>query len=124
MATEVSSVCPYCGVGCGMNLHVDQGKVIKVIGIKSHPTNFGRLCTKDSSSSQTLRESDRMETAFARIDRQRDPVQVKMDEAITKTAQRLKTILDTHGPDAISLYVSGQMSPVPTRISIKPMSFS
>lgn len=56
MATEVSSVRPYCGVGCGMNLHVDQGKVIKVIGVKSHPTNFGRLCTKDSSSSQALRE--------------------------------------------------------------------
>lgn len=110
MAAEVSSVCPYCGVGCGMNLHVDQGKVIKVSGLKGHPANFGRLCTKGSSSAQALRDSGRMESAFARSGRPHDPVQIRMDEAITRTARQLKTILEEHGPDAISLYVSGQMS--------------
>ncbi|MFT4191614.1 MAG: molybdopterin-dependent oxidoreductase, partial [Comamonas sp.] len=107
---EVKSVCPYCGVGCGMALHVDQGKVIKVSGLKNHPTNFGRLCTKGSTSAQALRESGRMESAFIRADRQRDPVQAPMDEAIAQTARRLKALLDAHGPDAISFYVSGQMS--------------
>lgn len=93
-----------------MTLHVDQGKVVKVSGIKTHPTNFGRLCTKGSNSAQALRESGRMASAFARLERQRDPVQIHMDEAITQTALRLKAILDEHGPDAISFYVSGQMS--------------
>lgn len=105
-----SSVCPYCGVGCGMNLHVDQGQVIKVSGLKTHPTNFGRLCTKGSTSAQALKGSGRMEAAFARTDRQREPVQLGMDEAIARTARRLKALLDAHGPDAISFYVSGQMS--------------
>lgn len=97
MAAEVSSVCPYCGVGCGMTLHVDQGRVIKVSGTKSHPANFGRLCTKGSSSSQALRDSGRMESAFARSGRQHDPVQIRMDEAIARTAQQLKAILQEHG---------------------------
>lgn len=110
MAAEVPSVCPYCGVGCGMGLHVDQGQVIKVTGLKNHPANFGRLCTKGSSSGQALRDSGRMESAFARSGRQRDPVQMRMDDAIRQTALQLKAILEAHGPDAISLYVSGQMS--------------
>ncbi len=110
MVREVPTVCPYCGVGCGMNLHVDQGRVVKVSGRKSHTANAGRLCTKGSSSAQALYGCGRMESAFARYDRQHEPVQMRMDEAIRQTARRLKALLDTHGPDAISLYVSGQMS--------------
>ncbi|CAM3913175.1 bifunctional nitrate reductase/sulfite reductase flavoprotein subunit alpha [Paracidovorax anthurii] len=110
ISTSVKTVCPYCGVGCGMALEVQGEKVVKVAGIKTHPANFGRLCTKGSTSAQALRGSGRMESAFLRTDRQRDPVQVRVDEAITQTARRLRAILDEHGPDAISFYLSGQMS--------------
>lgn len=106
----VSSVCPYCGVGCGMLIESDGKKVIKVTGDKNHPTNFGRLCTKGSSSALALRDSGRMEAAFVRVDRASQSVQTPMDDAITTTAKRLKAILDEHGPDALSFYVSGQMS--------------
>lgn len=93
-----------------MTLEVSDTKVIKVIGNKNHPANFGRLCTKGSTSAQALCESGRMESAFVRNARTEDPRPVAMDMAIKQTAQRLRAILDTHGPDAISLYVSGQMS--------------
>ena len=56
-ATPVKSVCPYCGVGCGMVLHVEEGEVVKVSGDSDHPTNFGRLCTKGSSAHVALRRS-------------------------------------------------------------------
>ncbi|THF61795.1 reductase [Pseudothauera nasutitermitis] len=110
MTREVDTVCPYCGVGCGMTLHVEGERVVKVTGTKAHPANFGRLCTKGSTSAQALRDAGRMESAFLRADRQQEPVRVDMDAAITQTARRLRAILDAHGPDAISLYVSGQMS--------------
>ncbi len=44
--SEVRSVCPYCGVGCGIVMSVADGKVGKISGDKLHPSNFGRLCTK------------------------------------------------------------------------------
>lgn len=106
----VSSVCPYCGVGCGMLLETDGKKILKVSGDKNHPTNFGRLCTKGQTSAQALRESGRMEAAFVRPDRSAQSVQTPMSDAIKTTAKRLKAILDEHGPDALSFYVSGQMS--------------
>ena len=107
---SVRSVCPYCGVGCGMVLETDGKKIIKVSGDKSHPANFGRLCTKGQTSAQALTNSGRMESAFVRSERNRDPVKAPMAQAIKTTAKRLREILDQHGPDAISFYVSGQMS--------------
>jgi sulfite reductase (NADPH) flavoprotein alpha-component len=107
---NIKSVCPYCGVGCGMILHVEDGQVVKVSGDKTHPTNFGRLCTKGSSSHLALRKSGRLENAFVRHDRNQAVAQLPMADAITDTATRLRKIMDEHGSDALSFYVSGQMS--------------
>ncbi|MCA3786391.1 molybdopterin-dependent oxidoreductase, partial [Burkholderia sp.] len=109
-ATPVKSVCPYCGVGCGMVLHVEDDEVVKVSGDSDHPTNFGRLCTKGSSAHVALRRSGRLDRAFVRRAREDDLVPLPARDAIAETARRLRAVLDTHGPDALSFYVSGQMS--------------
>ncbi|NBC69387.1 bifunctional nitrate reductase/sulfite reductase flavoprotein subunit alpha [Paenibacillus sacheonensis] len=107
---KVKSVCPYCGVGCGIVMEVQDNRVIKVTGDKEHPANFGRLCTKGSTSAQAIAESGRMEFAYIRKTRENEPVKTGMREAIRETAGRLRAILEAHGPDALSFYVSGQMS--------------
>jgi sulfite reductase (NADPH) flavoprotein alpha-component len=106
----LKSVCPYCGVGCGLVLETDGKKILKVSGDKNHPSNFGRLCTKGSTSAQALTHPGRMDAAFVRDRRDRDPVRTPIDRAIAATAERLKSILDRDGPDALAFYVSGQMS--------------
>ena len=109
-STTVRSVCPYCGVGCGIVMSVTDNQVTRVSGDKQHPSNFGRLCTKGLSCHQPLRESGRMEWAWLRDQRQREPVRLAMDQAIEQTARRLRAIIDRDGADAFALYVSGQMS--------------
>ena len=106
----VRSVCPYCGVGCGIVMQVEGNRVVKVTGDKTHPANFGRLCTKGTTCGKAIADSGRMENAYLRQERSRDPVRMAMDSAISETAARLRNILDNHGPDALSFYVSGQMS--------------
>ncbi|WP_379134842.1 sulfite reductase subunit alpha [Paenibacillus sp. sgz500958] len=107
---KVKSVCPYCGVGCGIVLEVSGNRVVKVTGDKDHPANFGRLCTKGNTCAEAITESGRMEYAYSRNTRKEQPYKADIDEAISETARRLRTILDKHGPDALSFYVSGQMS--------------
>jgi sulfite reductase (NADPH) flavoprotein alpha-component len=97
-------------VGCGIVMQVENNKVVKVIGDKAHPTNFGRLCTKGTTCGQAIAESGRMENAYLREQRDHDPVRIAMDTAISETAARLRHILDRDGPDALAFYVSGQMS--------------
>ncbi|WP_241075166.1 molybdopterin-dependent oxidoreductase, partial [Achromobacter insuavis] len=106
----VDTVCPYCGVGCGMTLHVEREQVVKITGNREHPSNFGRLCTKGSSAHIALRQSGRLEHAYVRARRGQDLAPRPMAETLRDTAGRLRAIIDAHGPDAVSLYVSGQMS--------------
>lgn len=106
----VASVCPYCGVGCGMLMEVADNKVVKLTGNKQHPANFGRLCTKGSSSHQVLGHSGRLDKAYVRHSRSQSPLPTPMAEAIAHTAAELNRIRAAYGPGAISFYVSGQMS--------------
>ena len=114
--TTVKSTCSYCGVGCGMLLDVavdpatGRRRVVKAYGDKDHPTNRGRLCTKGATSAEMLVAGGRLETAHVRRERGGTPVPTPVDAAIAETARRLKEIVAEHGPDAVALYVSGQMS--------------
>jgi len=44
-------ICPYCGTGCGMELHIRRGKVIFASGDRNNPVNRGALCVKGRSGS-------------------------------------------------------------------------
>ena len=81
------TVCPYCGVGCGMILHVADGRVERVSGDPEHPANFGQLCSKGSTVHQTIRSADRLTHAA-----QRRPGggwdRVPLDVAMQATADR------------------------------------
>ncbi|SFL82775.1 molybdopterin oxidoreductase [Nocardia asteroides NBRC 15531] len=114
-ADTVRTQCSYCGVGCGISVQTktDQSGarlIAKVSGDKLHPANAGRLCTKGATHAEMMAAPGRMETAYHRPERGQVPVPLPVDEAVHETAARLRAILDEHGPDAIALYVSGQMS--------------
>ncbi|MFE7804410.1 molybdopterin-dependent oxidoreductase [Streptomyces sp. NPDC057430] len=112
---QVRTVCSYCGVGCGLLLDIAAGPdgrrtVLKASGDKAHPANRGRLCTKGATTAEMLAAPGRLTTALVRPDRGAEPLPAPVDEAITSTALRLRAVIDEHGPDAVALYVSGQMS--------------
>ncbi|MFE2143412.1 molybdopterin-dependent oxidoreductase [Streptomyces sp. NPDC059456] len=113
---SVRTVCSYCGVGCGIVLGIGRDPVTgrrtvqKASGDKNHPTNFGRLCTKGSTSADMMAAAGRATKALVRSERGAEPREADVDAAITAVAGRLRAILDEHGPDALSFYVSGQMS--------------
>ncbi|NUO41390.1 MAG: molybdopterin-dependent oxidoreductase, partial [Streptomyces sp.] len=113
--SQVRSVCSYCGVGCGIVLDIGRGPdgrrtVLKATGDKAHPANAGRLCTKGATTAEMLAAPGRLTTALVRDDRGEEPVPAPMADAVAETARRLRQIIDTHGPDAVAFYVSGQMS--------------
>jgi sulfite reductase (NADPH) flavoprotein alpha-component len=113
--TKVRTVCSYCGVGCGLVLDVGRGPdgrrtVLKASGDKEHPANFGRLCTKGATTADMLAAAGRLTTALIRPDRGDEPQPASVAAAVAETARRLRAIVDEHGPDAVALYVSGQMS--------------
>ncbi|WP_405436137.1 bifunctional nitrate reductase/sulfite reductase flavoprotein subunit alpha [Streptomyces avidinii] len=112
---QVRTVCSYCGVGCGIVLDITTGgdgrrTVSRAVGDKRHPANAGRLCTKGATHADMLAAPGRLETALVRGERGAGPAAAPVKAAVARAASRLKEILDAHGPDALALYVSGQMS--------------
>lgn len=112
----VRTMCAYCGVGCGMVLQIttdpEDGRrhIAKSIGQRDHPANFGRLCTKGATTADFLNAPGRAAQAYFRTERGQPLEPVDIDDAITNSANRLRAIVDQHGPDAVAVYVSGQMS--------------
>jgi assimilatory nitrate reductase catalytic subunit len=54
------TVCPYCGVGCGLLVRVEDGRVTRVKGDPEHPANLGDICAKAVHLPPTLRTDDRL----------------------------------------------------------------
>jgi len=111
--TDTRSTCPYCGVGCGVIIESTGGDITGVRGDPDHPANFGRLCTKGSTLHLTASKTVAMQTRLLQPQwrPQRDaPRQVvSWDAAITTATDRFADIIETHGPDAVGFYISGQL---------------
>jgi assimilatory nitrate reductase catalytic subunit len=102
MPAAVRTTCPYCGVGCGL-LARPSGDRVEIAGDPLHPANFGRLCSKGSALGDTIGPDGRL------LHPQVGNKRVSWDEALTHVADRFTRIIRDHGPDAVALYVSGQL---------------
>ncbi|MEU3712957.1 bifunctional nitrate reductase/sulfite reductase flavoprotein subunit alpha [Streptomyces catenulae] len=111
----VRTVCSYCGVGCGVVLDVAAGPdgrrtVRRTSGDKAHPANSGRLCAKGATGAELMAAPGRLTGALRRPRRGEAPEPVAMETAVAETARRLRAVAEAHGPDAVALYVSGQLT--------------
>jgi assimilatory nitrate reductase catalytic subunit len=99
MSTDTRTTCPYCGVGCGVLARPGA----PVAGDPAHPANFGRLCSKGSALAETLSLDGRL------LHPEVDGIRASWDTALDRVAAGLSDTIARHGPDAVALYVSGQL---------------
>ncbi len=97
------TVCPYCGVGCGVLASVDDNEAVSVSGDPQHPANFGRLCSKGSALGETVSLDERL------LHPEMNGEQVSWDYALTKVADEFSKTIDQYGADSVAFYVSGQL---------------
>jgi len=107
-ATTTKTTCPYCGVGCGVLATPDGAGGAKIAGDPNHPANFGRLCSKGSALDETLALEGRllhpmMRDAEGRFHR------ASWDEALDRVAREFARIIARDGPNAVAIYLSGQL---------------
>ncbi|CAD5370561.1 Assimilatory nitrate reductase large subunit [Rubrivivax sp. A210] len=110
---ETRSTCPYCGVGCGVVIEHESGQISGVRGDPEHPANFGRLCTKGQTLHLTaaagITRQVRALQPLRRATRGGELQPVGWDAALDEVASRFATTIQQHGPDAVGLYLSGQL---------------
>ncbi|MGF1491897.1 MAG: molybdopterin oxidoreductase family protein [Microcoleaceae cyanobacterium] len=119
MVESNKTLCPYCGVGCGLEVlppvlpgkatHRDaEGNPIwKVLGDRDHPSSKGKVCVKGATITESL-DTNRLTQPLVRESLDEPFRQVSWDEALDRVANRIREVLDTQGPEAICMYGSGQ----------------
>lgn len=107
---EVRTLCPYCGVGCGLLVKTDGVSIHGVRGDPDHPANLGRTCAKGATVAQTVNVATRARVATFRASKSDARVPVSTERAIAHVAERLNAIRAAHGPRSIAFYLSGQMT--------------
>lgn len=96
--TQVETICPYCGCGCNLTLHVSRNEVVRVTS-RPNTINEGWLCVKGRFGQGFINSPDRLKTPLIRKDGAF--VEASWDEAFGYIAERLSAIKQKHGPDAI-----------------------
>ena len=85
---EVKSVCPYCGVGCGIVLGTRSGSLVSLRGDRENPVNGGRLCVKGRFGIvDFVNHSSRLRTPL--IKKNGEFVESSWEEALDLVASKL-----------------------------------
>lgn len=119
MSESIKTLCPYCGVGCGLEVlppaqsgkatnRDSQGNLLwQVRGDRSHPSSKGKVCVKGGTIAESL-DKDRLKYPMMRDSLDQEFRRVSWDEAFTKITQRIQEVQATQGTEAICMYGSGQ----------------
>ncbi|MFM8004273.1 MAG: molybdopterin-dependent oxidoreductase, partial [Dolichospermum sp.] len=113
------TLCPYCGVGCGLEVSppAQPGKTInrnsegtpiwRVRGDKSHPSSQGMVCVKGATIAESL-DKNRLYHPMVRDSLNEEFRRVSWNEAFDIITQRIQTLRLNQATDSICMYGSGQ----------------
>src|ERR1041385_5591909 len=103
------TMCPYCGVGCVLDVATQNNRVVELRGDPDSPVNYGLLCPKGALLSPILDLPGRLLHPQRRTDRENSFEDVSWDTALDEISARLWDIIRRYGPDSVALYGSGQL---------------
>ena len=104
----VTSVCGFCSTGCGLNIHLKEGRAVNLTPAADYPVNLGMACPKGWEALAPLASPDRGTTPLLR-DAAGKLVPVDWGTAATEFAARFQAIQHRHGPDSLAWLGTGQI---------------
>ncbi len=84
----VHTICPYCGIGCGIDLIVKDNKVVGTYPFKRHPINEGKTCIKGNYCYEFIHSKDRLKKPL--IKKNGEFVETTWKEVLDLIAKRLE----------------------------------
>ncbi len=91
---ESTTICPYCGVGCGLIVSTRSGKIVNIEGDPDHPINQGSLCAKGSALYQVAVNQRRLTKVQYRKPYGTEWEEISWDDAVKRISRRVKETRD------------------------------
>ncbi|MEX1178146.1 MAG: molybdopterin-dependent oxidoreductase [Nitriliruptor sp.] len=95
--------CPLCEATCGLEIELEDDQVVSVRGDALDVFSRGYLCPKGATIGELEHDPDRL--TAPRVRRDAALVEATWDEAFGEVEQRLRAIVDEHGPDSVAIYL-------------------
>ncbi|MFH0728061.1 MAG: molybdopterin-dependent oxidoreductase [Pseudomonadota bacterium] len=106
MEDKVRTLCQGCHSECGVYVHVENGKVVRITADPDHPWSRGYLCAKGRAQYEWLYHPDRLRYPMRRAGKKAGGAweRISWDRALTEIADKLTDIKDTYGNESIGYY--------------------
>ncbi len=96
--------CVLCAQNCGLEVFVDNNRIVKVKGDRDNPRSLGYVCRKGTNIAHHQHHSGRLTHPLKRVGGTFE--RISWDQAITEIAAKLQEIVGAHGPKSFA-YVGG-----------------
>ena len=106
-ASPTHTICPYCGVGCGVELDTESG--LDLTGWHDNPVNDGSLCIKGMSADEIVEHEDRLTQPLVKGD-DGEFHETSWETALSRVVTEIEDIVETHGPNAMAFFASSQLT--------------
>lgn len=104
----IHTTCPYCGVGCQIDLHVKDGLIYRSDGRFDNDVNMGALCVKGRFGFDFVHAPDRLREPLMRSNRDEPFSCASWPAVLDSVAARLAAIRKRYGPDSIAILTSAK----------------
>ena len=104
---KTRSICPYCGVGCSVDILTKEEKVVGILPAMDGPANEGALCVKGQFAFDFVHHPDRLSTPLVRGD-DGELHEASWDEALDRAAEGFRKVREKHGRHSIYGVASGR----------------
>jgi len=98
----VATDCTICYHSCGMNVLVEDGRIVKVEGLKDHALSKGLLCPKGQRAIDLVYHPDRIQYPLKRVNGKWE--RITWDEALSEIAAKLLALKKESGPEVLSIF--------------------
>lgn len=105
---EVSTVCPYCGIGCNLTLWVMDNRVVKATSSLESVVNQGNLCFWGSFGFESIYNRHRIKDPLIR--KKGKLVKVGWQEAIEKAGAEFQELIEQYGPESLAVLSSPHLT--------------
>jgi len=96
------TLCRMCDDRCGIDVHLEDGRIVDILGNKDHLWNRGRLCVKARAAVDMVYHPDRILTPLKRTDDGWQ--QIPLEQALDEIAARLIAIKEQYGPRGVAVW--------------------
>jgi anaerobic selenocysteine-containing dehydrogenase len=96
------TLCRMCDDRCGIDVHLEDGRIVDILGNKEHLWNRGRLCVKARAAVDMVYHPDRILKPLKRTDGGWQ--EIPLEQALDEIAARLAAIKAEHGPRSIGVW--------------------